>query len=165
MKTLHPPLYHTLLNTKQLNIFLAGSIEMGNVWDWQQYIVNVVSPMNEVGVLFNPRRLDFDTSQKQSIDNPYFATQVNWELDHIELADVIFMYLDPNTKSPISLMELGLILGDPMLRPKLVICCPDGFWRKGNVDITCARNNVLVFDNLESATKALVEVIKDIHST
>lgn len=165
MKTLYPPSYHALVNTKQLNIFLAGSIEMGNVWDWQKQVTDAVSPMDEVGVLFNPRRLDFDASQKQSIDNPYFATQVNWELDHIELADVVFMYLDPNTKSPISLMELGLILGDPTLRSKLVICCPEGFWRKGNVDIICARNDVHVYTDLENATKALVEVIEDMHGT
>ena len=45
------------------------------------------------------------------------------------------MYFDPNTKSPVSLLELGLYAHTGKLR----VCCPDGFWRKGNVDVICAR--------------------------
>jgi hypothetical protein len=41
------------------------------------------------------------------------------------------MYFDPNTKSPISLLELGLFAKSG----KMIVCCPNGFWRKGNVDI------------------------------
>jgi hypothetical protein len=40
---------------------------------------------------------------------------------------------DPNTKSPVSLLELGLHAKER----KLIVYCPEGFWRKGNVDIVC----------------------------
>jgi hypothetical protein len=43
------------------------------------------------------------------------------------------MYFDPNTLSPISLLELGLHAKSG----KLIVCCPEGFYRKGNVDIVC----------------------------
>ncbi|HEX2901441.1 MAG TPA: nucleoside 2-deoxyribosyltransferase domain-containing protein, partial [Bacteroidia bacterium] len=56
----------------------------------------------------------------------------------MERAELIVMYLDPATKSPVSLLELGLHANSG----KLVVCCPDGFWRKGNVDITCLYHGV-----------------------
>ena len=43
------------------------------------------------------------------------------------------MYLDPNTISPISLLELGLLAHCR----KMIIVCPDGFFRKGNVEVVC----------------------------
>ena len=48
------------------------------------------------------------------------------------------MYFDPETKSPITLLELGLYARSG----KLVVCCPHGFWRRGNVDIVCDRYGV-----------------------
>ena len=48
------------------------------------------------------------------------------------------MYLDPATKSPVSLLELGLHARSG----KLIVCCPEGFWRKGNVDIVCQHHGV-----------------------
>jgi hypothetical protein len=58
--------------------------------------------------IFNPRRNDWDSSWIQSYENPQFSQQVKWELNALEKSDLIIMYLDPETKSPISLLELGL---------------------------------------------------------
>jgi hypothetical protein len=35
------------------------------------------------------------------------------------------------------------------------VCCPEGFWRKGNVDIFCTRQNIQVFTDLTAAIGAL----------
>jgi hypothetical protein len=116
------------------SIFLAGSIEMGAAEDWQSRVIAALK--DHVGVIYNPRRPDWDTSWEQSIDSPEFNAQVNWELDMIGLSDNVLFYFDPTTKSPISLMELGYCKG----RGKSIsVCCPEGFWRKGNVDILCER--------------------------
>ena len=48
--------------------------------------------------------------------------------------------MEPN----ITLLELGLFARSG----KLIVCCPDGFWRKGNVEVVCARYNVLLLDSL-----------------
>jgi len=56
------------------------------------------------------------------------------------------MYFDPNTKSPISLLELGLHANSG----KMIVCCPKGFWRKGNVDIVCERYDVPVVCDIDS---------------
>jgi hypothetical protein len=61
------------------------------------------------------------------------------------------MYFSPETKSPISLLELGLHAESS----RMVVCCPPGFWRKGNVDIVCTRYNIPLFNDMESAINGL----------
>jgi hypothetical protein len=155
-KVLKPPtkLDHYEL-AKQLVVFCAGSIEQGKSVLWQIKIENGLSKFDNVIVL-NPRRDEWDSSWKQSIDNPQFNEQVTWELDGQDAADLIAMYLDPNTKSPISLLELGLYAS----RGKLLVCCPEGFWRKGNVDMVCHRYKIPQVSSLEeliSETQKWVE--------
>jgi hypothetical protein len=126
-------------------VFLGGSIEMGVAEEWQQRLVKELGDENYI--FFNPRRTDWDSTWEQEITNPQFKEQVQWELEALEIADVIIMYFDPNTKSPISLLELGLHAKER----KLVVLCPEGFWRKGNVDIVCEMysiKQVASFDEL-----------------
>jgi hypothetical protein len=63
------------------------------------------------------------------------------------------MYFDPNTQSPISLLELGLHARDG----KLIVLCPEGFWRKGNVDIVCEKYGVKQVESFEELIKAINE--------
>jgi len=131
---------HTQGMTK---IFLAGSIEMGAAENWQVKVRNSLKDKNVM--LFNPRRDDWDSTWIQSIKNQQFNEQVTWELTSLELADIILMYFDPQTKSPISLLELGIHAQSG----KMIVCCPDGFWRKGNVDIVCDRYKIKNFNSLD----------------
>ena len=124
-------------------IFLGGSIEMGKAIDFQRMVIDSVG--NKPYIFYNPRRSDWGSSWVQSKDNPNFRGQVEWELNALEEADVILMYFDPNTKSPISLMELGLFASSG----KMIVCCPEGFWRKGNVDIVCEKYGIKQVDTLE----------------
>lgn len=89
---------------------------------------------------------DRDPSLEQSPENSTFRRQVEWELDGLDRCDVVAMYFDPGTRAPISLLELGGYAESG----KVVVCCPDGFYRKGNVDIWCERKGVKVVDSLES---------------
>jgi hypothetical protein len=66
-------------------------------------------------------------------------------LNALDKADIIILYLLPDSKSPISLLELGLYANSG----KLLVCCPNLFLRKGNVDIVCERFNVPVYENIE----------------
>ena len=132
-----------------MSIFLAGSIEMGLAENWQSKIETRFKDYD--AVFFNPRRDDWDSSWEQDENNPEFNYQVNWELDHLERSDIIFMYFDPNTKSPITLMELGAYGGKDM-----IVCCPPGFYRRGNVKIFCSRNDIPFFNNIEDAIGSLM---------
>ncbi len=133
--TLKPP-SAIVIPKGQKSVFLAGSIEMGKAEDWQKILSNALEDWK--GTLLNPRRPDWDSTWIQSLDNPHFVAQVNWELDGLEQADLIIMYFAPNTQSPITLLELGLFAASQ----KIVVCCPEGFWRKGNVDILCQRYGI-----------------------
>lgn len=134
-----------ILDDEFVNIFLAGSIELGLAEKWQE---KVIAALSDKPIRFlNPRRTDWDSSWSQDIDNDKFVEQVVWELTSLEMAQIVIMYFDPNTKSPISLLELGLHAKEQ----KLVVLCPEGFWRKGNVDVVCEYygiNQVDTFDEL-----------------
>jgi Nucleoside 2-deoxyribosyltransferase like len=129
-------------DTKLKYLFLAGTIEMGASENWQSKAVARLE--NLAIVLLNPRRLNWDLSIRPEADEPLFREQVEWELDALERADHIFMYFLPGSKSPITLLEFGLFARSG----RLTVCCPDGFWRRGNVLLTCERFRVPVIDSL-----------------
>lgn len=131
----------------EVSIFLAGSIEMNTAEEWQNYIQYTLMDLNVT--FFNPRRDDWDSSWTDT--SVVFNSQVNWEMNELERSDIIFMYFSPETKSPISLLELGLHANSN----KMIVCCPPGFWRKGNVDIVCTRYNIPLFNDIESAINGL----------
>jgi len=132
-------------------IFLAGSIEQDSAVNWQDNIIQHID--NEHLIILNPRRADWDKNWKEEIENPQFFEQVEWELKGQERANLIVMYFDPKTQSPISLLELGLFAQTK----KMLVCCPKGFWKKGNVDIVCRRYKIPQVETLYN----LIEGIKE----
>lgn len=122
-------------------VFLAGSIEMGAAREWQDEVAASLADL-DVTVL-NPRRENWDPTWQQHPDNPQFREQVEWELDGLDRADAIVFYFDPDTKSPISMLELGLFHDRA-----LIVCCPAGFWKRGNVLLVCERFGIPVVDLL-----------------
>jgi hypothetical protein len=127
------------------SVFLAGSIEMGKAVDWQKEVTNEVSTY--MSYIFNPRRDDWDSTWQQSMYNEQFNTQVSWEMAALDIAQVIFMYFAPETKSPISLLELGMYASSG----KMIVCCPMEFWRRGNVEMVCWRFGVPLYSDLRDA--------------
>lgn len=131
-------------------VFLAGSIEMGRAEPWQARVEEALADRPNLIVL-NPRRDDWDESWIQSVENPEFRGQVEWELAGMERADLVVMYLAPDTRAPVSLLELGLCARTG----KLIVCCPEGYWRKGNVDVVCRRYGVAQVEHLEGLIAAI----------
>jgi hypothetical protein len=149
MKTIYksPESIHSIDISKK-TIFLAGSIEMDKAVNWQKYCEEKLS---EKYILFNPRRDSWDSSWKQTILNPEFNEQVNWELNALEKADIILMFFAANTLSPISLLEFGLYAQSG----KLKVVVEDEFWRKGNIDIVCKKYNIEQYKDLETLINKL----------
>lgn len=139
-----PPKNIAKRNRNRKSVFLAGSIEMGKAEDWQ---TELSKRFHHMGYdVLNPRRDDWDSSWSQEFENAQFFQQVTWELNALENADLIIMYFAPETKSPISLLELGLFTQSN----KISVVCPVGFWRKGNVDIVCQYYNIPLYENFET---------------
>ena len=134
-------------------LFLAGSIEMNKAEKWQESAEKYFKDEEDI-ILLNPRRDDWNSSWDQSKDCPEFVEQVEWELTALETVDAIILYFDPKTKSPISLLELG------KFGNKCLVCCPDGYWRKGNVEVFCSRYNIPMYKTLEDVCKAAVSKSK-----
>lgn len=132
-------------------VFLAGSIEQGEAPDWQAQLCGQLSELPLV--MLNPRRASWDASWIQSLTNPRFVEQVEWELAGLERADLVVMYFAPTTRAPITLLELGLVAHRGGER--VVVCCPEGYWRKGNVDVVCRRYGVAQVATLEELAEAI----------
>lgn len=144
-----PPFNIRTVDLFEKSMFLAGSIEMGTAKDWQKEIVEFFK--DDDGIILNPRRDNWDSSWEQKIDNPQFREQVEWELYGIENAAIVAMYFDPETKSPVTMLELGLALKNG----NVLVCCPDGFFRKGNIEITCAYYRAPMYHDFEKFKEEL----------
>ena len=131
-------------------VFLAGSIENGKAEDWQAEMTKFFN-LHNWGV-FNPRRDDWNPTWVQDFENPQFAQQVNWELNALDNADFIIMYFAPDTISPISLYEFGRYSESG----KMVVICPSGYWRKGNIEIGCFKDGIPLFDDFDGFKKYFV---------
>jgi len=149
-----PPMNIAYKDPHRKYIFLAGSIEMGKAEDWQSEMTKFLNTLN-IGV-FNPRRDDWDSSWTQAYDNPEFNLQVNWELNALEKADRILMHLVPDTISPISLLELGLYATSK----KMAVVCPNGYWRKGNVEMICSNYDIPLFNTLGEYQEYIGAMVK-----
>ena len=157
-----PP--HSLVSVNQidenkvLNVFLAGTIDMGNSEDWQSKIISEykMTPIGNIFRFLNPRREEWNSSWSQTIETPQFYQQVNWELNALDKSDVIIMNFLPDSKSPITLLELGLYASSG----KLIVSCPKEFWRRGNVEIVCERYNIPLYDNMEFILKNPIKIYK-----
>jgi hypothetical protein len=131
------------LESNKPRLFLAGSIEQGKAVDWQTIVTTALSDLDII--ILNPRRESWDASWGESIDSEPFREQVEWELEALDNADLIIFYFAPETKAPITLLELGL-----HARRNALVCCPEGYWRKGNVDIVCRRYSIPEVPTLEA---------------
>ena len=143
--TVHP--HEEALETANISgrttVFLAGTIDMGRSADWQSQADSLFSELPDGAfMLFNPRQADWDASRPGEMDY-----QVNWELDHLEKADWIIMNILPDSRSPITLLELGLHARGG----RLLVICPPEFYRYDNVRITCAKYGVPILGSLEDA--------------
>lgn len=157
MIALNKPDAQFATESDSIKIFLAGSIDMGSSEDWQMEIYNRLKEIeadNGSNIeVYNPRRDSWDSTWTQEQSNSEFNYQVNWELNNIEDSDIVFFNILPDSKSPITLMELGLCAGR---EKKAIVCCPDGFYRKGNVDVVCTRYGIQQYTDIDSAFGALL---------
>ena len=125
-----------IIGRNPFRIFLAGTIDNGDSTDWQQELINTINgvELRKPTSIYNPRRKEWPSSDNhREIDR-----QIEWELSHLEKADLIVMNILANSKSPISLMELGLFAREG----RLMVFCPKTFYRYDNVRNVCKRYGV-----------------------
>lgn len=142
-----------------VTIFLGGSIDMGAAEDWQTRLAKDLSGYDDKDlILVNPRRDDWDSSWTQDpTPGTQFYEQVDWELNQQENATALVYYFAADSKSPITLLELGIFGRGMGPGPyDVLVCCPKEFYRYGNVKMVCDRYNIAMVENYED----MVEVLK-----
>lgn len=116
-------------------VFLAGTIDNGDSTNWQEELIELCKYKDIT--FFNPRRKDW----KEELSNKELEYQIKWEQDHLDQADKIVMCLLDNSKSPISLLELGLYAQSG----KLLVFCNKEFYRYDNVRLICQKYNIPLY--------------------
>jgi hypothetical protein len=56
------------------------------------------------------------------------------------------------------LLELGLFARSG----KMVVCCPEGFWRRGNVQIVCQSFEIQLVETLEELKDAVTKKLESV---
>jgi hypothetical protein len=122
-----------------VKVFLAGTIDNGSSDNWQKELITAMSniSLSRPVSIYNPRRDKWPSSD----DHREINRQIEWELYHLEKADLIVMNILADSKSPISLMELGLFAKEG----KLMVFCPKTFYRYDNVMMVCKRYDIPLF--------------------
>ena len=122
------------------SVFLAGTIDNGDSLNWQN---KTIMELMNLGIndieIYNPRREHWNpNSSKEEMEY-----QIKWEQEYLDKADFIAMVLLDDSKSPISLLELGLYAKSNKL---IVFCTPD-FYRWDNVRLTCKKYNIQLVES------------------
>lgn len=131
---------YTIDGVYPLNVFLGGTIDDGESLDWQSELIRELDEKDTVHpiMIYNPRRAEWN----KDADKDELKKQIDWELYHLERADIIAMNILPNSKSPISLLELGLFARDK----KMIVFCNENFYRYENVRIVCQNYGIPLFN-------------------
>lgn len=146
--------------SNNLSVFLAGTIDNGSSIDWQKeaeeelQFINSRLGTGEIDI-FNPRNDKWDFEIEQTVKNPEFKHQLQWEYDRLSNADLILMNFLSGSKSPITLLELGLFADTG----KIIIVCPEEFWRRGNVEFVSDMYGIPRFDTLREAMGHIADII------
>ena len=121
-------------------VFLGGTIDNGNSVDWQEEFANHF--IHDDVTFLNPRREKWLSGVAQTIDDPIFNEQLEWESWNLENADIIVINLLADSKSIISVAELAEYGAKGK---NVVVCCPKEFWRNGNVEFLCKKFKLPLF--------------------
>ena len=130
------------------SIFLAGTIDNGDSSNWQEELIEKCKDLNVT--FFNPRRKEWNP-EATTFDLEY---QIKWEQKHLDNADLIIMCLLDNSKSPISLLEMGLYAQSR----KLIVFCNPEFYRWDNVRFTCDKYNIPLYKYDLNVVKSIIEL-------
>lgn len=133
-------------------VFLAGTIDNGYSNNWQD---DLCSKLDGDILVCNPRREHWN--ENASVKELQY--QIAWEQQHLHISDLIVMVLLDDSKSPISLMELGEFCSSR----KMIVFCTPKFYRYWNVKDLCLRKGIHMYEtnDIDKITEIIMKRIKD----
>lgn len=149
----HPPYRLDNFNLKRPFIFLSGTDDTECSPNWHDWVAQWLQ--NLPVTVFNPRGNGFNPKSSKYTRN----LLVDWEMDYINVADLIILYFYPGTLSTTSLLMLALYIGS---KKSIVVCCPNGYWKKKAVQVLCQRGSIALFETSEEFKQAIREIANTI---
>lgn len=137
------------MNSFERALFVAGGIS--NCPDWQAWLATAL--VDTEVFLLNPRRGDFDAT------NPTMEQeQIEWEHQHLLLADAYLFWFCEETLCPITLFELGKVAGMFPAKP-LFVGTHQHYSRKRDVSIQLSlmRPEVNIVHCLDKVSDQVIE--------
>lgn len=142
-----------------MNIFLAGTIDNGASTNWQKHVITAFRKVLYTPFIsttfHNPRVESWDPQASSEAQ----MRQIQWELKYLTSADIVLVNILEDSKSPITLMELGLLVGRNDTRKAVLVCCPPGFYRYDNVKAICELGGLLLYNTEFEMMLALYKIV------
>lgn len=142
----------------KVRLFLAGGIS--NCPDWQSDIIELIQKSYNWKpyqlLIFNPRRVDFDTNAGVEI----IKEQVKWEYDHLHNKTNLHLFWFPKeTVCPITLYELGR---STLINHEIIVGCDQEYMRKTTLEmqLQLANSKITLVHSIEELVKKLILKIK-----
>ncbi|TYA78616.1 nucleoside 2-deoxyribosyltransferase domain-containing protein [Seonamhaeicola marinus] len=135
---------HNQIKAKETHkdyVFLAGSIDLNLDGNWREQVINLIGDK----VHF----IDPTISGHDAMNDLQMESHINWELDMLDLADKVFLNFLEESKSPISLVELGMYTRTS----KLIVVCPNAFYKSRYIKTLCKKYKIPLFTTLDAAVR------------
>ncbi|CAD6448674.1 eba6cebe-cd4a-40f2-bd28-9a680aadbf52-CDS [Sclerotinia trifoliorum] len=152
-------------------IFLSGTTNYDkDETRWQQTLANALftpSPTTSTSTsnntskpnpftIIDPYNPAWDSTWREAPSDEKFVTQVNFELQGLELADIVVVgFIGADVQAGnigaggTTLVELGVALKKGVSEGiKVLVCVEGGFWKEGYVGVLCERFEVERFGDL-----------------
>lgn len=103
-------------NGHTVTVFLAGTIEMGAGVRWHAKAAERIYRALQGkagGALMMPELAFYNPRRDDGFAPGMEERQIRWEQERLREADYVFMYLQADTKSPVSLLEFGQFIASP----------------------------------------------------
>ncbi|KAI1498307.1 hypothetical protein F5X99DRAFT_412205 [Biscogniauxia marginata] len=133
------------------SVFLAGTTSKTDDRDWRLALSELLASLPLT--IFNPYRPDWDSSWREDISFVPYREQTDWELEMQEAADIVVVFFHPATQAPVSLLEFGLCAKSG----RAMVVCPEGYCKRGNVQIVCQRYGVEMVETIDGIKDAIVK--------
>ena len=143
-----PDIFECEMVDHTFKVFLGGGIT--NCPNWQLDMIDMLNHADNKLVLFNPRRDAFDITNEN--DSEF---QIEWEFEHLGLADAILFWFPKETLCPITLYELGAAAAKGKT---IFVGCHPEYARRFDVkkQLSMVRPGLKVRDSLDDVAKEVM---------
>ena len=75
-------------------------------------------------------------------------------------AELVFVYFASEGLSAVSMFEFGHCVAKVRNGTgRMLVCCEDGYARRGNVQIVCARHGIKLLETMENVVEEIASIL------